>query len=259
MANPEHLKILKRGVRAWNKWRNKNPEITPNLERAELDGANLVGINFQDTLLRLSSLASANLSHASLQDANLSGANLTGAILIRVNLVAAECRFAHLKNADLSTAQCAYTSFSHTNLSGANLTSVTFDTTILCNTDLSKVKGLETCVHKNFSIIDHMTLTKSGRLPLNFLRGCGLPDTLIEYIPSLLYNPIQFYSCFISYSSKDHMFADRLHADLQNKGVRCWLDKENLKIGDKLRVTIDETIRVHDKLLLVLSEYSVAS
>ena len=29
-------------------------------------------------------------------------------------------------------------------------------------------------------------------------------------------------SCFISYSSKEDKFVHRLHADPQNKGVRCW-------------------------------------
>jgi hypothetical protein len=32
-----------------------------------------------------------------------------------------------------------------------------------------------------------------------------------------------------------------------------------MKIGDKIRLRIDESIRIHDKLLLVLSENSVAS
>jgi hypothetical protein len=41
--------------------------------------------------------------------------------------------------------------------------------------------------------------------------------------------------------------------------VRCWLDKEDLKIGEKFRPRIDEAIRRHDKLLLVLSQYSVKS
>jgi hypothetical protein len=31
MANPEHLKILKKGVEAWNKWRKENPDIQPDL------------------------------------------------------------------------------------------------------------------------------------------------------------------------------------------------------------------------------------
>ena len=34
---------------------------------------------------------------------------------------------------------------------------------------------------------------------------------------------------------------------------------EDMKIGDKIRPTIDQSIRVHDKLLIVLSEYSVNS
>ena len=32
-----------------------------------------------------------------------------------------------------------------------------------------------------------------------------------------------------------------------------------MKIGDKIRHRIDESIRIHDKLLLVLSEHSMAS
>jgi len=82
---------------------------------------------------------------------------------------------------------------------------------------------------------------------------------LIEYLQALLGEPFQFYSCFISYASKDQAFAERLYADLQNKGVRCWFAPEDLKIGDRLRPRIDETIRLYDKLLLVLSKTSVAS
>jgi TIR domain len=46
---------------------------------------------------------------------------------------------------------------------------------------------------------------------------------------------------------------------LQNHGVRCWFAPHDLKIGDKIRSRIDESIRLYDKLLLVLSEHSVAS
>jgi hypothetical protein len=102
-------------------------------------------------------------------------------------------------------------------------------------------------------------LQRSGPLPLAFLRGVGLPDNLIEYLPSLLSQPIQMYSCFISYSSKDEPFAQRLHADLQDKGVRCWFAPEDMKIGDRIADTIDTAIRLRDKLLLVLSEASMPS
>jgi hypothetical protein len=92
-----------------------------------------------------------------------------------------------------------------------------------------------------------------------YLRGVGLPDRLIEYLPAILEQAIQHYSCFISYSSKDDAFARRLHADLQDKGVRCWFAPEDMKIGAKIRDTIDDAIRLRDKVLLVLSEASIAS
>jgi TIR domain len=72
-------------------------------------------------------------------------------------------------------------------------------------------------------------------------------------------NPIDYYSCFISYSSKDQAFAERLYADLQSKSVRCWYAPHDMRIGDEIRPRIDESIRIHDKLLLVLSESSLAS
>jgi hypothetical protein len=74
----------------------------------------------------------------------------------------------------------------------------------------------------------------SGSLPLAFLRGCGLPDVLFVFLPSLLNQPIQFYSCFISYSTKDQEFAERLHADLQNKGVRPWFAPHQIQGGKKI-------------------------
>ena len=99
---------------------------------------------------------------------------------------------------------------------------------------MTRAKGLETCRHHGPSTIDHRTLQRSGPLPLAFLRGVGLPDNLIDYLPSLLNQPIQFYSCFISYSSKDQEFAERLHADLQAKGVRCWFAPHDMPIGAKI-------------------------
>src|SRR5204863_3948691 len=115
------------------------------------------------------------------------------------------------------------------------------------------------CHHVGPSIIDPQTLQRSSPLPLVFLRGVGLPDNFIEYLPSLLNQPIRFYSCFISYSSKDQQFAERLHADLQNKGVRCWFAPHDLPIGAKTWDEIDEAIRLRDKLLLILSKGSIAS
>jgi len=150
------------------------------------------------------------------------------------------------------------------NLSGAvlydaNLPRAILNETVFGDTNLTEAKGLETCQHHGPSIIDHQTLQRSGPLPLAFLRGVGLPERLIDYLPSILEQAIQFYSCFISYSSKDQKFADRLHADLQNKGVRCWFAPHDLPIGAKTWDTIDEAIRLRDKVLLILSKGAIES
>lgn len=67
------------------------------------------------------------------------------------------------------------------------------------------------------------------------------------------------YDVFISYSTEDQEFAERLHADLQAKGVQCWFAPEDIQGGKKIHEQIDQAIRGHDKLLLVLSEHSMAS
>ena len=41
--------------------------------------------------------------------------------------------------------------------------------------------------------------------------------------------PFQYFSCFISYSTHDQEFADRLYADLQAKGVRCWFAPHDIQ------------------------------
>jgi hypothetical protein len=92
-----------------------------------------------------------------------------------------------------------------------------------------------------------------------FLQGAGVPESLITYMKSLVVEPIDYYSCFISYSTRDQKFGDLLHSQLQGKGVRVWLATKDLKIGDKFRAKIDEAIRLYDKLLLVLSQDSVKS
>src|SRR5262249_1190399 len=152
---------------------------------------------------------------------DLSGAHLTGAHLTGAHLSGAYLNGAHLCEANLTGAHLC-----EANLTGAHLYEIN-----LGNTDLTQVRGLDSCVHRSPSTITHRTLQRSWPLPLSFLRGCGLPNTLIDYLSALLNEPLQFYSCFISYSSTDHPFAERIHADLQNKGVRCWFAPHDIQGG----------------------------
>jgi TIR domain/Pentapeptide repeats (8 copies) len=225
MANQEQLDILKQGVEVWNQWREEHRDTQPNLRDAGLRGADLrrADLNYAD--LSYADLTVSKLNYATLIFADLSGANLLGA---------------DLRDANLSYAIVEYTSFG--------------------DVDLSVVKNLETVAHHGPSTIGIDTIYRSqGNIPEVFLKGAGVDDTFITYIRSLIGKAIEYYSCFISYSSKDEAFAKRLYADLQSQNVRCWFAPEDLKWGDRIRTGIDEAIRLHDKLLLILSKSSVAS
>ena len=100
MANKEHLKILKQEVEAWNAWREKNPQITPDLSGANLIMADLSGANLNKAVLIGADLIMTNLSGEKLTGANLSGANLIMADLNKAVLHAAD-----LYKADLTGAQ----------------------------------------------------------------------------------------------------------------------------------------------------------
>jgi uncharacterized protein YjbI with pentapeptide repeats len=293
VANEGELKILKeKGVKAWNQWREANPDIRPDLR-----GANLIRMDLGWVDLREVNLGAADLSDTDLSDAKLRGACLVGAYLRRAHLVAADLSSADLRSAFLSSADLR-----GVNLAKANLSNAYLNKTILIGTDLSaailcgsylheadmfsadlretdlsgaiigytsfanvnliQTKGLETINHTGPSTVGIDTIYRSGgKIPEVFLRGAGVPEPFIVHMKSLVaaMSPIEFYSCFISYSSKDQEFAERLYADLQSKRVRCWFAPEDLKIGDKLRPAFDEAIRVHDKLMVLLSENSVGS
>lgn len=159
-------------------------------------------------------------------------------------------------------ADLSHTDLTEANLTGTNFYSAMMDNTELGNVDLSVAKGLEEVNHEGPSSVGIDTIYRSsGNIPEDFLRWSGVPEPFIAHMKSLVaaMSPIEFYSCFISYSSKDQEFAERLHADLRSKNVRCWFAPEDLKIGDKLRPAFDEAIRVHDKLMVLLSENSVGS
>jgi uncharacterized protein YjbI with pentapeptide repeats len=226
------------------------------LNEANLGGANLSGAHLDWAYLWEAQLSGANLSGAHLREANLRQANLWGANLSGARLWEANLTEANLIEANLSGAHLSRANLVNANVRGANLTGAALSWTVFGDVDLTGVIGLETCEHRRPSIIDHRTLERSGRLPLSFLRGVGLPDNLIE--PSL-YQALHHYSCFISYSTKDQEFAERLYADLQNKGVRCWFAPHDLRIGDKILDEIDAAIRFRDKVLLILSKHSIKS
>lgn len=232
MANPEHLKQVKEHHDTWNEWRKGNPFIVPDLSGANLIWANLSNLDLSGADLRGAQLARTDLTDTALRGATLRETELAGAYFIN----------ADLRGADLSGAVLFKTTFAMARLNGT--------------------RGMTSCIHKGPSSIGIDTFFQSnGEIPEIFLRGCGVPEQFIVQMNALIgsVKPIQFYSCFISHSSRDQELAERLHADLQQRGLRIWYAPEDLKIGDRFQERIEESIRVYDKVMIVLSEASVQS
>jgi uncharacterized protein YjbI with pentapeptide repeats len=265
MAKQEQIDILQQGVETWNRWRQEHPDVQPNLQKVYFRQADLRGINLQGARLNDSNLSVANLSDANLSDSQiyrsaLLGTNLTGANLSRASLSGINFRDANLSRANLSEADLSAADFSWANFNEADLTGAEIGKTIFGYVDLSTVKGLETVKHRRPSIIGTEVLTLSGgTIPTAFLQKAGLSETFIAYARSLIGLPIDYYTCFISYSNLDQDFAQHLYTDLQCNGVRCWFAPEDLKIGDHYHQRIDESISLYDKLILILSEHAIQS
>lgn len=280
MADKKHLEILTQGAQAWNNWREIEFYTRPNLRGADLSGidlsdyylgeANLSGVDlsnrdFSGIHLENADLDGTNFNNTNLTDANLIrsylfSADLVGANLERANLQATDFRDADLTRANLRETYLGGATFTGANLYLADLNKATINGTTFGDNDLSVVNGLDKVTHGGASIIGINTIYKSqAKIPEVFLRGCGVPEEFITYMHSLVAASNQFYSCFISYSSKDQIFADRLYADLQVLGIRCWFAPADLKVGERFRERIDESINLHDKLLLILSKHSITS
>jgi uncharacterized protein YjbI with pentapeptide repeats len=243
LANPEHLKIIKQGVAAWNSWREQD-NIVPDLSDANLVNFELDGINFEGARLHGVMFHAAKLKLAKFSGAKLVGSSFTAA---------------NLSNADFSHAQLDWVSFLAAYMVGANFFKSELGYTSFANANLQQAIGLETCLHLAPSSVDFNTLKHSGELPKKFLQGCGLPDKFIRNIPSYLDQASKLPSCFISYSTKDEEFARQLYARMIDANIQVWFAPEDLKGGRKLPEQLFEAIQIHDRLLIVLSEHSIQS
>lgn len=101
MADSEQLALLKRDVRAWNRWRSDQPLAVPDLRGADLSWANLVRANLAKADLRGARLHGVNLFKADLNSANLEGALLDDACLEFATLVETNLAGAHLRGCEV--------------------------------------------------------------------------------------------------------------------------------------------------------------
>jgi hypothetical protein len=132
--------------------------------------------------------------------------------------------------------------------------------------------------HGGPSAIDHSNLYLLKYQPAKFLEGCGLSRW--QVLEAKLYNPaltpsevadlqtqifmertngpIQIGGVFISYSSRDSKFIDKLYEELREQRIHTWLDRHELVAGD-LQKQVARAIRLNDVVVLALSKGSVKS
>jgi hypothetical protein len=232
MANPEHVDLLKQGRDVWNKWRKDNEDVSPDLgglkilSHTMLEGFNLINVNFREATLIGADLDLAVLGNADLTAVNLHGSSCLGTSFAGANLTDADLSGTRLALAAFGMIQFAAPEVvrlwhHETILSGTDFSDAEMVGCVFSEVDLSGAKGLESVRHRGRSSLDIETIHRSkGNIPDSFLRGVGIPEPFIRNIPSLVaaMEPIQFYSCFISYSEKDREFIDRLYSDLQGQG-----------------------------------------
>jgi uncharacterized protein YjbI with pentapeptide repeats/DNA-binding XRE family transcriptional regulator len=139
-ANNQHLALLKKGTMAWNRWRERNPDIRPELYRVDLSRLrypDLQGANLSGADLREAQLDKANLVGADLFDCDLSGADLKSANLSKADLSKANLKDADLSDSWLVSANLRWANLSAANLKGANLNEANLKQTNLSEADLT--------------------------------------------------------------------------------------------------------------------------
>lgn len=246
-----------------------------NLSGANLNRADLRRANLSRTIFHLAKLSEANLSETYLSGADLREADLRKAFFIRSDLANADLSASDCQRADFRWAYLIKARFNGANLSGANLIEANLTKSELkqanlgeafvawsCfgDNDLSDTHGLNEVKHFGPSTIGIDTIYRSkGNIPEAFLRGAGVTEHFISYAGHLNAKAFEYNGCFISFAGNDRNFADKISDDLQREGIRCWFAPEEMKMGDALRQEVDQLIRIQDKLLVVLSKFSIES
>jgi hypothetical protein len=249
MANPKHEAKLKEGMEAWNQWRERSTE-TPDLTQVHLSFFSLDGYNLRAADFSAAVLTGVSFRSTSCEDCSFETSIITAALFYYTNLT----------RASLNGSLIAMSVFDGCTLNESNFTGALLRNNSFANVFLRFARGLDSLqLGSRVNSIGIDTFFRSGGLPESFLRNSGVPEEFIQYAASLVGKAIEYYSCFLSHSSKDDDFTRRLYNDLQGKNIRTWFAPEDLKIGDRFRARIDESIRIHDKSVIILSANSINS
>ncbi|MBW4517851.1 MAG: pentapeptide repeat-containing protein [Timaviella obliquedivisa GSE-PSE-MK23-08B] len=161
VAIEEHLVELRRGVDSWNRWRESNLDILPDLSEAKLDKIDLSEINLSRANLTRTNFAGAHLFKADLSQTNSFNSNFNSATLFGANLTEADFTKADFGRAVLVQAKLLKTNLFGVNLRRAYLTHAYLPMSYLSDADLSYAQLSQ-------AVLDGTNLRRSN------LRGANL-------------------------------------------------------------------------------------
>ncbi|MDJ0680795.1 MAG: pentapeptide repeat-containing protein, partial [Xenococcaceae cyanobacterium MO_167.B52] len=132
--NKRHLAMLKKGAVTWNRWREKNPDVIPqlsgiklfpkelrDLSEYNLDYANLASVTGTIVSFKYASLVGANLEKANFRESNFEEADLRNTNLKSIVIQSSQFKRANLQKANLQEASIRFSNFTEVNLEEANL------------------------------------------------------------------------------------------------------------------------------------------
>lgn len=278
-TQPYYLKIIRKGIKTWNKWRVDHPQINPNLTGITLEYPRFKNADFSYTDLRKSWLSWADLTHADLRHARLNdiflvgaklaGANLQNADFTSANLSGTDFTNANLKNANLRNIHAPNANFNSANLLNANFRyanclEVNFSNTNLTNANFkdSSLKGVNfensNLTSANFS---------SANLTNSNLSNCKLIQTILQssiLINSNLSNSILKKCLIHGISVWDINLNETIQEDLfiNDQSREATITVDNLEVAqfiylllnnEKIRDVIDT---IGKKAVLILGRFT---
>ena len=187
MPNQEHLKILEAGPDAWNKWRDENPNIRPDLSQMNFMNKNFNGFNFEKTIFNGSHLPGVNFENINLMGALFQACNLQGANFKKTSCVGASFLGARLDNTKFNGAILRSTSFKKAILQGVDLQEADLRGAILTGSSLegallkgSKLSGADLSTSSLSKLdLSNIDMT-SAKCEMTNLSGVNLTNSTLR-------------------------------------------------------------------------------
>jgi hypothetical protein len=218
--------MITRDVDEWNRWREANPKVVPDLEGADLRDAHLHKANLREANLREANLQRAFLELADLRFANLRLASLQGA-----QLSGAKLRLANLEEASLQGARMGGASPRGANLRDVSLWGADLQEADLRHADLQQANIQEAVLRG--ADLRHAILDRTD------FRGSDLRDTKLSFLDECCVEGAQF-----SHDSRDPWSVVRRYYT-----TPTFFFIFVLLLGASLLPYVGEALLLHDQLL----------